>query len=163
MALTEGYTSDQVSERLRRKHSNFIDKPTEGVLDQLFIRPSAKGREIGTALLKRAMTEMPDRFWLRTADANGAACAFRDRLEPHPRLGHMTVICVWPGPRLRACACAGSSSRAGKGVGRGGPLLPGPACGSTRRTAPAYTSRLGERDAFLPRLSVPAARCGRSA
>ncbi len=31
-------------------------KPTEGVLDQLFISPSAKGRGIGTALLKRAMT-----------------------------------------------------------------------------------------------------------
>ncbi len=78
-------------------------KPTEGVLDQLFINPSAKGRGIGTALLKRAMTEMPDGFWLRTADANRRACAFyeaqglrRDRLEPHPRLGHMTAIYVWP-------------------------------------------------------------------
>jgi ribosomal protein S18 acetylase RimI-like enzyme len=78
-------------------------KPTEGVLDQLFISPSAKNRGIGTALLKRAMTEMPDGFWLRTADANRAACAFyearglrRDRMEPHPRLGHMTAIYVWP-------------------------------------------------------------------
>ena len=78
-------------------------KPTEGVLDQLFVSPSAKGRGIGTALLKRAMTEMPDGFWLRTADANRAACAFyeaqglrRDRMEPHPRLGHMTAIYVWP-------------------------------------------------------------------
>jgi ribosomal protein S18 acetylase RimI-like enzyme len=78
-------------------------KPTEGVLDQLFVSPNAKGRGIGTALLKRAMTEMPNGFWLRTADANQAACAFyeargmrRDRIEPHPRLGHMTVIYVWP-------------------------------------------------------------------
>jgi ribosomal protein S18 acetylase RimI-like enzyme len=78
-------------------------KPTEGVLDQLFVSPNAKGRGIGTALLKRAMTEMPDGFWLRTAAANQAACAFyqargmrRDRIEPHPRLGHMTVIYVWP-------------------------------------------------------------------
>jgi len=78
-------------------------KPTKGVLDQLFINPSAKGRGIGTALLKRAMTEMPGGFWLRTADANRPACAFyevhglrRDRIEPHLRLGHMTAIYVWP-------------------------------------------------------------------
>jgi hypothetical protein len=46
------------------------------------------------------MTEMPEGFRLRTADANRAACAFsglrRDRMEPHPRSGHMTAIYVWP-------------------------------------------------------------------
>src|SRR5580658_3872656 len=78
-------------------------KPTEGVLDQLFISPGAKGKGIGSTLLKRAMKEMPNGFWLRTADANRAACAFyearglrRDRVEPHPRLSHMTAIYVWP-------------------------------------------------------------------
>jgi ribosomal protein S18 acetylase RimI-like enzyme len=78
-------------------------KSAEGLLDQLFISPNAKGRGIGTALLKRAMTEMPAGFWLRAAVANRAARGFYEshglrptRIEPHPTLGHMTVIYVWP-------------------------------------------------------------------
>jgi ribosomal protein S18 acetylase RimI-like enzyme len=78
-------------------------RPIEGVLDQLFISPEAKGCGIGTALLKLAMTEMPDGFRLRAAEANRAACKFyearglrRRGAEPHPAFGHMTVIYVWP-------------------------------------------------------------------
>jgi ribosomal protein S18 acetylase RimI-like enzyme len=78
-------------------------RPKEAVLDQLFIDPEAKGRGIGTALLKLAMTEMPDGFQLRAAEANRAACDFyesrglrRSGVEPHPAFGHMTVVYVWP-------------------------------------------------------------------
>jgi ribosomal protein S18 acetylase RimI-like enzyme len=78
-------------------------RPKEGVLDQLFITPDAKGRGIGTRLLELARTEMSGGFRLRAAEANRHACAFYEsrglrhgRLEPHPTFGHMTVIFLWP-------------------------------------------------------------------
>ena len=73
------------------------------MLDQLFVSPDAQGKSLGTRLLRLAMAEMPGGFRLRCAAANPAACAFyeahelrRSRIEPHPVLGHPTVIYVWP-------------------------------------------------------------------
>ncbi len=77
--------------------------PNDRVLDQLFVSPTAKGRGIGAALLHLAMADVPDGFWLRCAEANRVACLFYqahglrpERVEPHPVLGHPSVIYVWP-------------------------------------------------------------------
>lgn len=77
--------------------------PDDRVLGQLFVSPIAKGRGSGAALLHLAMTDMPDGFWLRCAEANRVACLFYhahglrpERVEPHPVLGHPTVIYAWP-------------------------------------------------------------------
>ena len=51
-------------------------KPRHGVLDQLFVLPSAQGQGIGTALLDRAKREMPGGFRLRTATSNEKARRF---------------------------------------------------------------------------------------
>ena len=77
-------------------------KPTEKVLDQLFVTPSFQVIGIGLALLQTAKEQMPDGFWLRTAADNHAARRFYeshglafDRLEAHPVLGHQTAIYIW--------------------------------------------------------------------
>jgi GNAT superfamily N-acetyltransferase len=73
-------------------------KPRLGILDQLFVLPSAQGQGIGTALLDRAKREMPGGFRLRTAAANEKARRFYLRsglsfIEEgiHPKNG--TAVC----------------------------------------------------------------------
>jgi len=78
-------------------------QPALGVLDQLFIAPSAQGKGLGAEMLRLAQDEMPGGFWLRAAQENVHACRFYereglrlDRLAPHPVYGHPTVVYVWP-------------------------------------------------------------------
>ncbi len=77
--------------------------PADGVLNQMFVRPAAKGAGVGTELLALAQRDMPDGFWLWTAEANRAARAFYgrrglrlDRLRLHPRSGLPMAVYVWP-------------------------------------------------------------------
>ena len=74
-------------------------RPAEGILDQLFVLPNAKGRKIGSHLLQLASEQMPEGFWLRTAAENDQARRFyethgliQEREEPHPVHGYTTVI-----------------------------------------------------------------------
>jgi ribosomal protein S18 acetylase RimI-like enzyme len=78
-------------------------KPAAGVLDQLFVAPAAQGTGVGRSLLDFAKAQLPDGFWLRTSVDNLRACRFYERnglrpgeTQPHPALGHMTVIYRWP-------------------------------------------------------------------
>ena len=74
-----------------------------GRLDQLFIAPEAQGTGIGRLLLDLAKTRLPNGLWLRTSADNHRARRFYERnglraseTQPHPTLGHQTVIYRWP-------------------------------------------------------------------
>jgi ribosomal protein S18 acetylase RimI-like enzyme len=78
-------------------------KPQAGCLDQIFVLPEAQDQGIGRALLDFAKARLPDGIWLRTLKANVRACRFYERngftpgeSEPHPVLGHPTIIYRWP-------------------------------------------------------------------
>jgi GNAT superfamily N-acetyltransferase len=78
-------------------------KVPETCLDQIFIAPDAKGAGRGTRLLDFAKSRMPGGFWLRAAADNTVARRFYEKhgmtagpLEPHPALGHLTVVYRWP-------------------------------------------------------------------
>ena len=78
-------------------------KPASGCLDQLFISPEAQGSGVGRTLLDLAKLQLPAGFWLRTSVDNLRACRFYERngmrwgeTQPHPSLGHLTVIFHWP-------------------------------------------------------------------
>lgn len=78
-------------------------KPGDACLDQLFISPEAQGSGVGLALLDLAKRRMLAGFWLRTSVDNHRARRFYERngmrrgeTQPHPSLGHLTVIYRWP-------------------------------------------------------------------
>lgn len=78
-------------------------QPETGWLRQLFVAPAMKGKGIGTALLDVAKHDMPNGFWLRTAQDNARARRFYEArglrltsITPHPIWGHMTAAYVWP-------------------------------------------------------------------
>jgi ribosomal protein S18 acetylase RimI-like enzyme len=92
-------------------------KPHQKVLDQLFIKPRAKGRGIERALLKIAMREMPGGFSLRTAADNGAACKFYERnglsfshTDTHPTVGYQIAIYCWRPSQIVGCGRATHTS-----------------------------------------------------
>jgi GNAT superfamily N-acetyltransferase len=71
----------------------------DAVLDQLFVAPSWKRRGVGKQLFDHARHQMPDGFWLRTAEANVEARRFYEQngmrlvqLESHPVYGYETAI-----------------------------------------------------------------------
>jgi ribosomal protein S18 acetylase RimI-like enzyme len=77
-------------------------KPATSVLDQLFVRPSHIGNQVGKILLQQAMTSMPDGFTLFTASTNRRARQFYERAglvflreSPHPRTGHPVSYYGW--------------------------------------------------------------------
>ena len=51
-------------------------KPTEAILDQIFVLPDAQAKGVGTALLDVAKQAMPEGFTLRMAPANWRAQRF---------------------------------------------------------------------------------------
>ena len=72
------------------------------VVEQLFVRPSHIGKQIGKALLQDAMNSMPDGFTLFTATTNRRAQAFYERQGlvflrdgPDPRKGHPVSFYGW--------------------------------------------------------------------
>ncbi len=78
-------------------------KVDEGLLDQLFIAPAAKGRGVGSALLDLARREIPQGLWLSADAANVRARAFYerrglrlDRYEADPVTGRPDAVYVWP-------------------------------------------------------------------
>ncbi|WP_162561256.1 GNAT family N-acetyltransferase [Methylobacterium terrae] len=80
-------------------------KIADGVLDQLFVLPSAQRKGVGSLLLKQAMDAMPAGFTLRTASMNTGARSFYERMGltlvsegHHPRQGY--PIC-WYGWNVR--------------------------------------------------------------
>ena len=77
--------------------------PATQCLDQLFIAPEAQGTGIGRRLLDLAKERLPNGLWLRTSANNHRARRFYERnglraseTQPHPTLGHQTVIYRWP-------------------------------------------------------------------
>ena len=79
-------------------------KLDEGVLDQLFVSPSAQSQGVGSRLLKQAMDAMPTGFMLRTASANIGARRFYERAGltfvsegRHPWQGHPVCFYAWNG------------------------------------------------------------------
>ena len=90
--------------------------PAEGILDQLFVKPSAKEHGIGSRLLLQAMTKMPSGFWLRAAKENVFACSFYERrgmrlIRDEPCSGQEMRFCLklqaftpFP-PESFKCAC----------------------------------------------------------
>ncbi len=80
-------------------------KPAEAVLDQLFLRPDAIGEGIGTRLLDRARSRMPNGFSLHTMAANARARRFYERAglrflreDRHPRTGLPIARYAWKPP-----------------------------------------------------------------
>jgi len=78
-------------------------KRATGCLDQLFVSPEAQGTGIGQQLLDLAKARLPGGLWLRTSAENHRARRFYARnglrpsdTQPHPTLGHKTVIYRWP-------------------------------------------------------------------
>ena len=72
------------------------------VLEQLFVRPSHIGQQVGKVLLQEAMNSMPDGFKLFTATANRRAQAFYERQGlvflregPDPRTGRPVLFYGW--------------------------------------------------------------------
>jgi GNAT superfamily N-acetyltransferase len=70
---------------------------------QLFVRPSAQGKGVGTRLLNIAKSEMPDGFWLRTDVLNQPTRRFYEEREmhlqsegPHPDFAKLMATYVWP-------------------------------------------------------------------
>lgn len=77
-------------------------KPSEKVLDQLFVSPEEQCRGIGRQLLNKAKSQMPKGFVLRTAASNKRAAYFYQaqglRLAStgtHPRHGHAVHFYEW--------------------------------------------------------------------
>ena len=74
----------------------------QGVLDQLFVRPSSAGKGIGQALFAHAKVMMPDGFTLFTRPGNVRARRFYEaqvmgvlRHDIHPRFGDAIVFYGW--------------------------------------------------------------------
>lgn len=89
-------------------------KMEQGILDQLFIRPSHFGTGLGTALLDRAKAELPLGFSLHTASTNARARKFYERegMEflregRHPRTGHPVSYYEWA-PRQHSTTWEGT-------------------------------------------------------
>ena len=77
-------------------------KVAEGILDQLFISPSAQRKGVGSTLLQQAIEAMPTGFVLRTASANIGARRFYERMGltfvsegHHPRQGYPVCLYAW--------------------------------------------------------------------
>jgi ribosomal protein S18 acetylase RimI-like enzyme len=77
-------------------------KPSEAVLDQLFVRPGSTGGGLGQALLAHAMTAMPNGFTLFTRSANARARRFYEKAgliflrdDAHPRTGDPVTYYGW--------------------------------------------------------------------
>lgn len=76
--------------------------PARCVLEHLYVAPPAIGRGIGTGLLRLAMSEMPDGFWLRVSAENKAGRRFFERRglrldheEAHSEGGRLMATCGW--------------------------------------------------------------------
>lgn len=79
-------------------------KPTEGLLDQLFVLPAMQGHGVGRRLLDEAKRRMPDGFQLRMAADNARARRFYQanglillRTDLHPRHGRPVEFHAWRG------------------------------------------------------------------
>ena len=79
-------------------------KPTEAVLDQLFVAPDTQAKGVGRQLLNRAKSQMPDGFMLRMAADNERARRFYERnglqyvrAGVHPQSGNPVHFYEWNG------------------------------------------------------------------
>lgn len=77
-------------------------KPSEAILDQLFVQPSLIGSGLGRALFKDCQEQMPVGFTLHTASSNEKARRFYEnagmqvlRQDTHPRTDHPVTYYVW--------------------------------------------------------------------